>query len=193
MNSFISSLHVLFDVIRAFGPVVASGFLGWVAYNQFKLAKSQSKISQEQLALAKQQADIAQRKVELDIRDKKYDIFKRWNEAHYNIIESAGDANNLQGYIKEFHKLAAISDELRCIMIDHEDFHQSRVCIINSYKDILLLKEKLAYSKFVNNDSKKLMEGVEVFKYNQDYMPIYDKIVEHRNKLLTIFYKELKL
>lgn len=112
MNSFISSLYVLLDVIKAFGPVLASGFLGWVAYNQFKLAKSQSKISQEQLALAKQQADIAQRKVELDIRDRRYEVFKQWNEAYLNFKDHVYNDISKGQFIEAKNTFVMVSDEI---------------------------------------------------------------------------------
>lgn len=139
MNSFISSLYVLLDVIKAFGPVLASSFLGWVAYNQFKLAKSQSKISQEQLALAKQQADIAQRKVALDIRDKKHEVFKRWNEAYYNVLHAV-TVKDVLDYSISLQLFLSVSDELRFIFSPHEGFSEKRISIISGFQKILRLK-----------------------------------------------------
>lgn len=189
MNSFISSLYVLLDVIKAFGPVLASGFLGWVAYNQFKLAKSQSKISQEQLALAKQQADIAQRKVELDIRDKKYDIFRRWNEAYCHLVTLSKVGVDLQEYQNTLLLFSAISNELNCIFVTNKDFHDYKTNIMDGYS-------KVSYLKF--DFEKNKLEGkidipTEAYQKAKEINEVLKNITHDRNKLLTIFYKELKL
>lgn len=149
MNSFISSLYVLLDVIKAFGPVLASGFLGWVAYNQFKLAKSQSKISQEQLALAKQQADIAQRKVELDIRDKKHEVLKRWNQECNNLIYAVYNKELLEIYYKNFTKIYAssivllsLTDEMLIVFDDNNNINMYAENVREGCGELLALIEK---------------------------------------------------
>ncbi|EUK17444.1 hypothetical protein [Commensalibacter papalotli (ex Servin-Garciduenas et al. 2014)] len=119
MNNFISSLYVWIDFVKAIGPIIIGIFGVWIAYGQFKLSKSQSKISQEQLLLAKQQADIALKKVELDIRDRRYEVFKRWNEAYFTFKDLVYNNIPKDQFVEARNTFFMVSDEIFYIFINN--------------------------------------------------------------------------
>lgn len=197
MNSFISSLYILLDVIKAFGPVLASGFLGWVAYNQFKLAKSQSKISQEQLALVKQQADIAQRKVELDIRDKKYEVFRRWNEAYYCLLNDILSKRYLY-LARSKTSFTAVSDELFFSFEEISNIHKRLDIVRETVEDILFFRKQFEVEHGIDFGKTGLSISHEfLLEINDKYYPQLEKKIEllnqYRNQLLDELAKEVNI
>ncbi|CAI3950307.1 unnamed protein product [Commensalibacter communis] len=107
-----SSLYLWINVIKAIGPIIISVFGIAIAFGQFIISKRQSKISQMQLALEKQQADIAQKKVELDIRDRRYEVFKRWNEAYFFFKDHSKVNISDNIFFDARSKLLSISEEI---------------------------------------------------------------------------------
>lgn len=191
MNSFVSSLYVLLDVIKAFGPMIASGFLGWVAYNQFKLAKSQSKISQKQLALAKQQADIAQKKVELDIRDRKYEVFKRWNEA-YNYFISDSYSKKFSDLNRSCGVFFAISDELQ-VAFDKNSIMEMYLGEVRDWVNkILDIRQKFIYTHSIDVEGFDVNHDMYMVLLKSGYYRLVQSYVEEMNKCRTFVLEEMR-
>ncbi|CAI3957052.1 hypothetical protein [Commensalibacter papalotli (ex Botero et al. 2024)] len=162
-------IFISHDFVKAFAPLII-GLLGaLIAFGQFQLSKWQK--------------DIAKVRFDQDIRDKKYDVLKRWSEVYYNIV----NVNNNTEYSQLLmlnEKNSSLSDEL-CFTFSKQEK-------IQAYCDEI----KTDFLKIIQDHNQYILSGRynEGFAKNEMYHTINEnrlKIMKARKSLLENAYKEL--
>lgn len=126
----------------------------------------------------------------MDIRDKKYEIFRRWNEAYYQALYPSYSLD-ITTHLQYYKYLEEMTKELEFIFSENKEFHISvRNIAIQSGK---LFDIKVEINRFELKSKTHELDDEQKIYYQSQLAPVMLQMNRDRNILQKIFYEEFKL